>query len=118
MSSHQMAVIEEFCKDITILNRGKAALQGDLNEIKKSYGRINLFVKCDEAFDDIIEKNELPVITDTPDGKQLRVTGEDQAKAFLEQLLAADKKVVRFELREPSLNEIFIEKVGAQNEEE
>ena len=75
-------------------------------------------VKCDDAFDDIIEKNALPVITDTPDGKQLRVTGEEQAKVFLEQLLAADKKVVRFELREPSLNEIFIEKVGAQNEEE
>lgn len=118
MSSHQMAVIEEFCKDITILARGKVVLQGDLNEIKKGYGRINLFVKCDEAFDDIIEKNGLSVITDTPDGKQIRVTGEEQAKVFLEQLLAAGKTVVRFELREPSLNEIFIEKVGAQNEEE
>ncbi len=118
MSSHQMTIIEEFCKDITILNRGKAVLQGDLNEIKKSYGRINLFIKCDEAFDEIIEKHALPIITDTPDGKQLRVTGEEQAKRFLEDLIAADKKVVRFELREPSLNEIFIEKVGAQHEEE
>lgn len=34
MSSHQMEVIEEFCEDITILNRGKAVLQGNLNEIK------------------------------------------------------------------------------------
>jgi len=118
MSSHQMVVIEEFCKDITILNRGKAVLQGDLNEIKKGYGRINLFIKCDENFDEITEKHGLPIITDTPDGKQLRVTGEEQAKRFLEDLLAADKKIVRFELREPSLNEIFIEKVGAQNEEE
>ncbi len=118
MSSHQMVIIEEFCKEITILNRGKAVLQGDLNEIKKGYGRINLFIKCDEAFDDIIEKHGLPVITDTPDGKQLRVTGEEQAKSFLEELLAADKKVIRFELREPSLNEIFIEKVGTQHEEE
>lgn len=118
MSSHQMVIIEEFCKDITILNRGKAVLQGDLNEIKKSYGRINLFIKCEENFDEIITKHGLPIITDTPDGKQLRVTGEEQAKRFLEDLLGANKNVVRFELREPSLNEIFIEKVGAQNEEE
>lgn len=118
MSSHQMNIIEEFCKDITILDRGKVVLQGDLNEIKKGYGRINLFVKCEEDFAEIIEKHGLPMITDTPDGKQLRVTGEEQAKRFLEDLLAADKTIVRFELREPSLNEIFIEKVGAQHEEE
>ena len=34
MSSHQMATIEEFCSDITILDRGKTVLQGDLNQIK------------------------------------------------------------------------------------
>lgn len=38
MSSHQMATIEEFCTDITIINRGNAIVQGNLNEIKKSYG--------------------------------------------------------------------------------
>ena len=118
MSSHQMATIEEFCKDITILVRGKVVLQGDLNEIKKSYGRVNLFIKCDEEFDDVITKHGLEVLNDTPDGKQLRVTGEEQAKSFLEDLLAGDKKVVRFELREPSLHEIFVEKAGAQHEEE
>lgn len=118
MSSHQMATIEEFCKDITILVRGKVVLQGDLNEIKKGYGRVNLIVKCDEEFDDVIAKHGLEILTDTPDGKQLKVTGEDQAKSFLEDLLAQDKKVVRFELREPSLHEIFVEKAGAQHEEE
>ncbi len=118
MSSHQMATIEEFCKDITILVRGKVVLQGDLNEIKKSYGRVNLFIKCDEEFDDVIAKHGLEVLNDTPDGKQLKVTGEEQAKSFLEDLLAGDKKVVRFELREPSLHEIFVEKAGAQHEEE
>ena len=118
MSSHQMATIEEFCKEITILVRGKVVLQGDLNEIKKSYGRVNLIIKCDEEFDDVIAKHGLEIINDTPDGKQLKVTGEEQAKKFLEDLLAEDKKVVRFELREPSLHEIFVEKAGAQHEEE
>ena len=118
MSSHQMATIEEFCKDITILNRGEVVLQGDLNEIKKGYGRVNLFVKCDEAFGEIVEKHGLTVISDTPDGMQLKVSGEEVAQAFLSDLLAAGKNVVRFELREPSLHEIFVEKVGGNHEEE
>ena len=118
MSSHQMATIEEFCEDITILNRGKAVLQGNLNEIKKSYGRVNMFVKCDQAFHDIAEKHGLPVVTQTPDGTQYKVTGEAQATDFLKDLLANNKQVVKFELREPSLHEIFVEKAGTQNEEE
>lgn len=117
MSSHQMATIEEFCEDITILNRGKTVLSGNLNEIKKSYGRVNMFVKCDNAFDDVIERHGLPVVNDTPDGTQFRVKGEDQALLFLSDLLKENKKVIRFELREPSLHEIFIEKAGAQHEE-
>ncbi len=118
MSSHQMATIEEFCEDITILNRGKAVLQGNLNEIKKSYGRVNMIVKCDEDFAEIIEKHGLPVVNDTPDGTQIKVTGEEQALEFLADLLKENKKVIRFELREPSLHEIFVEKAGAAHEEE
>lgn len=113
-----MATIEEFCKDITILNRGKAVLQGDLNEIKKGYGRVNMIVKCEEAFSDLIEKHGLPIVNETPDGTQLKVTGEEQAHAFLEDLLKENKKVIRFDLREPSLHEIFVEKAGAAHEEE
>lgn len=118
MSSHQMATIEEFCREITILNRGRAVLQGDLNEIKKSYGRVNLFIKCDEAFDDIIARHNLKVMNDTPAGKQLRVAGQEQAKLLLKDLLAEDRNIVRFELREPSLHEIFIEKAGVKHEKE
>lgn len=117
MSSHQMATIEEFCEDITILNRGKAVLQGNLNEIKRSYGRVNMFVKCDQPFEDIITRHGLPVINDTPDGKQLKVTGEAQALTFLQDLLQEQRQVVKFELREPSLHEIFVEKAGAIQED-
>ncbi len=118
MSSHQMATIEEFCEDITILNRGKAVLQGNLNDIKKSYGRVNMFVKCDQDFSDIIEKHNLPIVVNTPDGIQFKVSGEEQATVFLKDLLSNDKQVVKFELREPSLHEIFVEKAGTVHEEE
>ena len=112
MSSHQMPMIEEFCTDITILNRGKAVLQGNINDIKKSYGRVNLFVKCEEDIHVDIEAFSLPVIEETPDGFHLKVTDEKTSKAFLQKLLDEDRTIIRYELREPSLHEIFVEKVG------
>jgi ABC-2 type transport system ATP-binding protein len=116
MSSHQMPTIEEFCSDITILNRGKATLQGNLNEIKKGYGRVNLFVKSTVDIASYISSFGLTVVNKTPSEYHLKVQGEEQAMAFLAKLIADNITVVKFELREPSLHEIFIEKVGDANE--
>ena len=118
MSSHQMPVIEEFCEDITILNRGKAVVQGNLNEIKKSYGRVNLFVKCDEDISDTISTLGIRVVNDTPAGIHLKVNDESEARKLLKELTQANKTIVRFELREPSLHEIFIESVGGNEDDD
>lgn len=116
MSSHQMPTIEEFCKDITILDRGKAILQGDLNVIKRSYGRVNLFVKSDADIASYVSSFGLLVVNKTPSEYHLKVHGENQAMEFLAKLIADGIPVVKFELREPSLHEIFIEKVGDSHE--
>lgn len=118
MSSHQMPTIEEFCSDITILNRGQAVLQGNLNEIKKSYGRVNLFVKSDVDIASYISSFGLAIVNKTPSEYHLRVQSEDQAMGFLAKLIEDKIPVIKFELREPSLHEIFIEKVGDVNENE
>ncbi len=117
MSSHQMPTIEEFCSDITILDRGRAVLQGNLNEIKKSYGRVNLYVKSDSDIADHIRRFGLCVAEKTPDGYHLKVKDEQQARQFLHHMIEEEVPLVRFELREPSLHEIFVEKVGDGNEE-
>ena len=116
LSSHQMPTIEEFCKDITILDKGNAVLQGDLNVIKKGYGRVNMIVKCEKDIKPYIEAFGITVVNSTPDGYHLKVTGEEQATAFLTKLIEEKVPVIRFELREPSLHEIFVEKVGEGNE--
>lgn len=117
MSSHQMPTIEEFCSDITIMNRGKALLQGNLNEIKKSYGRVNLFVKSDSEIAPYIQEMGLQIVDKTPNAYQLRVENEGQARQLLTRMIQDQVPLVRFELREPSLHEIFVEKVGSANEE-
>lgn len=118
MSSHQMEVIEEFCEDITILNRGKAVLQGNLNEIKKKYGRVNMIVKCEGDPQPLIEELGLYVVNQTPDGYYIKVKEETQASAFLGRLIASGMPIIRYELREPSLHELFVEKAGGNPDEE
>ena len=117
MSSHQMPTIEEFCTDITIMNRGQAVLQGNLNKIKKSYGRVNLFVKSDSDIASYICKFGITVVEKLPSEYHLKVTDERQAREFLASMMQDNVPLVKFELREPSLHEIFVEKVGDDNEE-
>ena len=117
MSSHQMPTIEEFCTDITILNKSKTVLQGNLNDIKKSYGRVNLFVKCEGDVLPLAEECGVKLVSKKETEYQFKVTGDDQANELLSKIIANKIVVVKFELREPSLHEIFVEKVGAVNEE-
>jgi len=117
MSSHQMPTIEEFCSDITIMNRGQVVLQGNLNEIKKGYGRVNLFVKSDSEIAPYIQKFGIRTVAKMPSEYHLKVTDERQAREFLASMIQDNVPLVKFELREPSLHEIFVEKVGDDNEE-
>lgn len=116
MSSHQMATVEEFCTDITILDRSKPVLQGNLNEIKKSYGRVNLHLKTEQDVRPVIEANGVKIVTEKEREYQLKVTGEEQANKLLKDLAEAGTTVITFDLREPSLHEIFVEKVGETHE--
>lgn len=111
MSCHQMPVIEEFCKDITILHHGKAVLQGDLNEIKKSYGRVNLSVKCDGNFLPLALQCGLTPINVTPDKTDFKIKDEYQARELLKLIMESNIPLVSFTLREPSLHEIFVEHI-------
>ncbi|MBR6107632.1 MAG: ATP-binding cassette domain-containing protein [Oscillospiraceae bacterium] len=117
MSSHQMATIEEFCTDLTILNRSKTVLQGNLADIKKSYGRINLFIKAEQNLKPEIEAAGITILNEVGFSYQCRVTGEAQANSLLKTLVEKGIILITFELREPSLHEIFVEKVGDVHEE-
>ncbi|MBR3060545.1 MAG: ATP-binding cassette domain-containing protein [Oscillospiraceae bacterium] len=112
LSSHQMPTVEEFCTDITILDRSRTILQGNLNEIKKAYGRVNLRLKTEEDAEAQIRAAGIEPFSEKPMEYELRVAGDGQANDLLRRLAEAGIRVVTFNLREPSLHEIFVEKVG------
>lgn len=118
MSSHQMETVEEFCTDITILDRSRVVLQGNLNEIKKSYGRVNLNIKVEQDISELIKESGIAITYEKEYEYRLKVSGEEQANQLLKSLIENHIPVITFSLREPSLHEIFVQKVGGEAHED
>jgi ABC-2 type transport system ATP-binding protein len=112
MSSHQMASVEEFCTDITILNRGKTVLQGNLPRIKNSYKSDKIEISTEQPIEDFIKKSGLEVLERREEDYILKIKSEEQGHDILKELMDKNIGIRKFEMKKPSLNEIFIEKVG------
>lgn len=111
MSSHQMSVIEEFCSDLVILNRGKTVLSGNLKEIKDSYETNKVLIETTDEIDGILKKLKVDVL-DKNDDEYLVSADADNRRELLKELIKNNIDVKTFKMIKPTLHEIFIEKVG------
>ena len=112
MSAHQMATIEEFCSDILILNKGKTVLQGNLREIKESYHANRVKIETNKNIDEYVKKLELEIENETNNDYTIKISDENKAHELLKKLIENEIIVNKFEIMKPTLNDIFIEKVG------
>jgi len=111
-SSHQMNVVEELCESLCILRKGEAVVKGNLSDIKHSFGKKNLIIHANEALDFLREDSRILAFKPLANGCRLQIEDESYAQHIMQQL--QDRKIFirKFEIEEPSLNDIFIEKVG------
>lgn len=108
-SSHQMSYIEEFCDRIAILNSGRVALSGRLDDIKRAYPRDMLVVRSREA-ESIAASFKNAALTG--DGEvTVKLSSPDEKNAVLASL-AESFDVDSVRVFEPSLNDIFVEYAG------
>ncbi|WP_416150451.1 ABC transporter ATP-binding protein [Salipaludibacillus sp. HK11] len=114
-SSHQMRNVEELCEDLIMLKQGKAVLQGNLRDIKRSYGIKSVSVKADYDLDFISSIKGVVKLDKSNDGAQIAVQSEEVAGEIFKQV-SAKGFVRKFEVEEPSLHEIFIDKAGDTDE--
>ena len=112
MSSHQMASIEEFCTDILILNKGKTVLQGNLKEIKETYKANRLELSTNKNIDEYIKEFNMGIEFSKNNEYSIKIDSEEKAHQLLHKLVSDDIEVDKFEIKKPTLNDIFIEKVG------
>ncbi len=112
MSSHQMASIEEFCTDILILNKGKTVLKGNLKEIKEGYKANRLELSTNKNIDEYIKEFNMEIEFSKNNEYSIKIDSEEKAHQLLEKLVTDHVEVDKFEIKKPTLNDIFIEKVG------
>lgn len=112
MSSHQMHSIEEFCSEILILDKGKTVLQGNLRKIKEGYKANRLEINVSENIDKYIKDNKLEIENAKNNEYVIKIKDEDDAHKLLKELVKNNIIIEKFELKKPTLNDIFIEKVG------
>lgn len=124
-SSHQMSYVEEFCEDIVIINHGEVVLSGNLDEIKAEYGKGRRVIAATNY-----EIDELEKILKENLSKNIKVVGKNKHYIIVELSEGADQwqvlddlkklniDIKNFGMYEPSLNDIFVSRVGEEEEAE
>ena len=112
MSAHQMATIEEFCSDILILNKGKTVLQGNLKKIKETYPANRVEINVNQDIRNYIKEFDFEVETEANNNYVIKISSEEKAHKLLNRLVSENIVIDKFEIKKPTLNDIFIEKVG------
>ncbi len=125
-STHQMEMVEELCESVALIDRGKVVVAGPIRDVKRSTGRrvVRLAVDTDGAgsMDGALEwLNNLAGVTVVRPGQdfvELDVARTVDPDSILRLALDKGQKVTQFVIAEPSIEQIFIERVGKKPSEE
>ena len=110
-SSHRMDHVEELCEELSIIHRGKQLVSGKLRDVKRSFGKQNVRIRSDFPLTELAALDGVTDAHHSLEGTVFQVEEEHVAHALLQ--AALQKGPVRhFAIEEPSLQDIFIAKVG------
>jgi len=109
LSTHQMNQVEAVCDRVLMVNDGRAVLYGALDELREAHRGHAVFVESDAEIPQVAGVVERRT---HKDHIELVLDPASTPQRVLEQLVEASTPIARFEVATPSLNEIFIAKVG------
>ena len=114
LSTHRMEQVEMMCDSICLINQGRNILEGELQAIKKSYGKNTVRIECSGDGDFL---KQMPALVQCVNHFGAVIEAKLQPGADPQEILktAVDRgvRITRFELMEPPLNDIFIERVSS-----
>ncbi|HZG88466.1 ABC transporter ATP-binding protein [Paenibacillus sp.] len=116
-SSHRMEHVEELCRSVTVLDRSRAVLQGDLRSIKSRFPKERVTLATARPMEGLERIDGVLSVKAHENGYDIRVTDEAAAQRVLHHAAAANV-VTRFEMNEPSLHDIFIRTIQGANRHE
>lgn len=113
-SSHRMEHVEELCDNVCILNKGELVVSGPTDEVKTNHGNKRVVIETDHEMPEIDKVDGVLEV----DRNKREIKAMIETESVAEQIYDIVKQygfVKRFQVVEPSLNEIFIDKVGDVN---
>lgn len=110
-SSHMMEHIEYFCDSLIILVKGNTVLKGKLTKIKEDFRKKNVKVKADLNEEEIKKVNGVESIEKNKDEYTIKIEDSSYINTLFKAVSKYDN-VTKFVVEEPTLNEIFVSKVG------
>jgi ABC-2 type transport system ATP-binding protein len=111
-STHRMDQVEKLCDSICLIDNGAAVLAGNLREIKKGYERNRVIVEF-EGSSAFLNSEEIAEAKNFSGHAEIKLKPHGDAQKLLHEA-AAVATIYRYELVEPSLEEIFIQTVGGK----
>lgn len=114
-SSHRMEHVELFCKKLVVLMKGKPVLEGELKKIKQQYRKKNILVKGDLDIEKLKKIEGVVEVTDKSDELEVKIESQEIVPSVFKYVSKCNN-VTKFVVEEPSLNEIFVAKVGESYE--
>ena len=114
-SSHQMEYIEDFCEKLVILVKGHSVVRGMLKDIKEDFGIKNIMLRGDDLPLEKLKKVK-GVLSVSKVRGEIEVKIEEKSVAPKVFSLVKNCNITKYDVVEPTLNEIFIAKVGGIHE--
>jgi ABC-2 type transport system ATP-binding protein len=115
-STHRMEHVEELCRNITILHRSNVVLKGSLKDIKKQFPKERVILSTEKEVTGIERITGVTSVNRHEYGYEVGIANEAVGGEILRHALG-QTNISRFEIKEPTLNEIFIKTVGGDSHE-
>jgi ABC-2 type transport system ATP-binding protein len=109
LSTHRMEQVERMCDSICLIDKGRNVLDGELRAIKQSYGKNTLHIEFTGS-ENFLSNPSIINITRLGNGVEAKLKPGADPQEILKAAVQANVSITRFELLEPSLNEIFIDR--------
>ena len=109
LSTHRMEQVEKMCDSICLINHGQNVLEGELRAIKQSYGKNTAHIEFTGS-DAFLNSPVVASLNRFGSGVEAKLKPGADPQELLRAAVQSGVQINRFELLEPSLNDIFIEK--------
>ena len=117
LSTHLMDQAEKLCDQICLINRGKVVLKGSIDEVKREYSRNSVILEYNGNGAFIKSLPYVEKVDDYGNYMEIALKNQDYSEDLFQEIAKNALKVKRFEAAETSLNDIFIDIIGGQNNE-